>query len=175
MQQHILFTLIGTENSTVMLTISHYCQQAKVDIKFLHHIQTQGHDCVMGHFVGQWNAMAKLEQSLHQFAQQHELMLDWQRIDAKEFSSGHIPYSAYITGAPSSSTLNKIWQFFTEQQITITACNLTEHRYQQTNTIVQQFVIHLLVPLDLSLGNIRESFMIFCDENNLDAFIEPQR
>ena len=175
MQQHILFTLIGSENDALMLTISNYCQQAKVDIKQLHHVQTQGHDCVMGHLVGQWNAMAKLEQSLQQFAQQHELILDWQRIEAQAFPTGHVPYSAYLTCAPSPDNLNKIWQFFTESQITITACDLAEHRYAQTDTLVQQFAMSLLVPIDFSLGNIREAFMVFCDENNFDAFIEPQR
>jgi glycine cleavage system transcriptional repressor len=173
--QHILFTLIGTENDALMLTISNYCQQAGVTIKQLHHMQIQGHDCVIGHLAGQWNAMAKLEQSLQQFAQHHELVLDWQRTDTTPFPSGHIPYCAYITCAPSPDNLHKIWQFFTEQQITITACDLTEHRYQHTNTLVQQCVVNLLIPIDFSLGNIRESFMVFCDENNFDAFIEPQR
>ena len=175
MQQHILFTLIGSESDALMLTLSHHCQTAKVNIKQLHHVQAQGHDYAMGHLVGAWSAMAKLEQSLQQFAQQHALILGWQRIDEKATLTGNIPYSAYINCTPSPDNFNKVWQFFTKQQITIVSCDLAEHCYTQTNTTVQQFSLGLLVPIDSSLGNLREAFMVLCDENNFDAFIEPQR
>ena len=175
MEQPILFTLIGPASDAVMLTIAEYCAEAKVQIKYLQHRQDLGFDCVMGQINGTWNAMAKLEQKFQLFAKQHELILDWQRVEAKQLDSNQIPYTVYITAAAKPDNFKKIWQHFTDSGLVIIDFVITENTATLTRAVVHQFELIILIPLDLSLSNLREEFLVFCDEQNFDAMLEPVR
>ncbi|MGD9341100.1 MAG: glycine cleavage system protein R, partial [Chromatiales bacterium] len=63
--------------------------------------------------------------------------------------------------------------FFTSREIDIS--ELTTRSYAAAHTGAPMFAVqmNINIPQDLQISVLREDFMEFCDQMNLDAIIEP--
>lgn len=123
------------------------------------------------YFSGCWGTIAKLEVSLKKLADKFNIAISYSRTTPKE-PIPVIPYKIQVLTPEKTGVVHELIQFFWEKgHITesLECDTLNSHlMYQPMNRI--SLKIHL--SKNQSLTSIRDSFMTYCDEKNLDAYFE---
>lgn len=80
-----------------------------------------------------------------------------------------IPYSVEVAALDHPGIVSNISSFFSSRDINIV--NLETESYSAPHTGSPMFALHMTVgiPATTNIGQLREAFMDFCDELNLDA------
>jgi len=71
--------------------------------------------------------------------------------------------------------IENVTAFFAERGLIILDLYSTSYTAQSTGTEMLTLNLTIQVPADDSIAELREEFMIFCDELNLDAILEAER
>jgi glycine cleavage system transcriptional repressor len=122
---------------------------------------------------GKWNKIAKIESSLPELGRQLDLKIHHKRTAKREKSDNRIPYMIDVVAMDHPGVLNQLTEFFAQRQINIE--NLTTNVYEAPHTGTSMFSVHMVVgiPALISISLIRDEFIEYCDELNLDVMVEP--
>ena len=122
---------------------------------------------------GKLNNIAKLEDAFPVTAKQLDLSLIVRRADVRQGREGVLPYAVEAVAVDHPGIVNQLSSFFTKRNVNIE--DLRTDRYPAPHTGTPMFTVHMIVgvPSSQHIGALREEFMAFCDEFNLDAVIEP--
>lgn len=122
---------------------------------------------------GQWNQLAKLEDSISELADRLGLTMISRRTEERSLGSGLLPYMVDVVALDHPGIVHHLASFFSQRGINIEDMNTSSYSAAHTGT--QMFAVHLTVgiPGNLQLAALRDDFMEFCDSMNLDAVLEP--
>ena len=117
--------------------------------------------------------VADLEPALQELAQHHGLTLTSRRTRARRPGSDTLPYVIRAVALDHPGIVHRLAHFFASRGINIE--QLDTERYAAAHTGAPLFAIHLRVsiPAGLRIAELREAFLDFCDELNIDATMEP--
>lgn len=122
---------------------------------------------------GNWNQIAKVESVLESLQKKIDVKVQYLRTDAREKGKESVPYTLETISLDKESIVESITTFLLEHNIDIeeiTGSSYQAH-YAQTSVFSTKFVI--LVPPQIHLLSLREEFLDFCDQLNIDAILEP--
>ncbi len=122
---------------------------------------------------GHWGDLAKLETALPQFSNTHQLQTCLQRTEVLEFETPMMPYLVHIIAMDGPGILSQVSQFFLDENIYVSAIAVEQYTTQTTQTPMSALCYTINIPSDISLSELREHFIAFCDEINIDAVMEP--
>ncbi len=126
---------------------------------------------------GNWNQIAKFENTLDNIQKRLAIKIHTLRPDQKDKDKDKgkdcIPYSLETISLDKDSVVESITTFLFDRDITIEEISGSSYQaaYIQSAVFSTKFVI--LIPLQLPLLSLREEFLDFCDELNIDAILEP--
>ncbi|MGE3920096.1 MAG: glycine cleavage system protein R [Gammaproteobacteria bacterium] len=152
--------------------------------QFIHHndcsiqisrIMTLGQDFACYCLVtGNWHALAKLEAHLPTFEKQHQLKCLSQRtLETKHEKT--LPYTSYILAVNKPNVINQIIHFFMKQDIQVNEFSSNLYQARHSNVLMCEVTLSLSLAEDISLSDLREQFILFCDNHNLDGILEPDK
>ncbi len=122
---------------------------------------------------GNWNQIAKFEGTLDIIQRRLDIKIHTLRPGAIAQPHACVPYSLGTTSLDRDNVTESIVSFLFDRQIDIE--EITGSCYQapyiQTSVFSTKFVI--LIPPQLHLLSLREEFLDFCDQLNIDAILEP--
>jgi glycine cleavage system transcriptional repressor len=124
---------------------------------------------------GNWNQIAKFENTLDNIQKRLEIKIHTLRPEQKDKVKGKdcVPYSLETISLDKDSVVESITSFLFDRDIEIE--ELTGSSYQasyiQSAVFSTKFII--LIPPQLHLLSLREEFLDFCDQLNIDAILEP--
>ncbi|SJM92595.1 putative Glycine cleavage system transcriptional repressor [Crenothrix polyspora] len=122
---------------------------------------------------GNWNQIAKFESTLELIQTRLEIKVHTLRPDAKDKGKDCLPYSLETISLDRASVVESITSFLFDREIEIE--EITGSCYQapyiQSSVFSTKFI--LLIPPQLHLLSLREEFLDFCDQSNIDAILEP--
>jgi glycine cleavage system transcriptional repressor len=122
---------------------------------------------------GNWNQIAKFESTLDIIQRRLDIKIQTLRPDQKDKPKEYIPYSLETISLDRDNITESITSFLFEREIDIE--EITGSCYQapyiQTSVFSTKFV--LLIPAQIHLLSLREEFLDFCDQLNIDAILEP--
>lgn len=123
---------------------------------------------------GSWGAIAKIEANLPSIEQKLDIVINVRRTTPQQSKKKTMPYLLHTVAIDREGILNDLTQFLLAQNIHIHDIN--GYTYM-TNTGVRMAdtTINIHVAATAHLPNLREKLMIYCDELNLDASLEPIR
>ena len=84
-------------------------------------------------------------------------------------------YNLYIVSLANAAGLYQLLQFLQQQEADITEFQTDTYTTRQTKTVMTAFTIKIQLAGDTAISNWREQFMLFCDDMNFDAFMEPDK
>ena len=125
------------------------------------------------HISGSWSTIAKLEASLPTLAKQHNFTVQIKRTNPRPETSA-LPYQAQIVAKDRPGILNDLALFFSQQGIAIDKME-SETYLAKNNTAMTNIQFVVEIPAKQQIANVRERFMIYCEDRNLDAVIEPHK
>jgi len=122
---------------------------------------------------GNWNQIAKLENTLELVRKNLNIKIHSLRPDQKDKLNDCLPYSLETISLDRDNVIEAISVFLLDRGIEIE--DITGSCYQapyiQTSVFSTKFI--LLIPPHIQLISLREEFLDFCDQTNIDAIIEP--
>lgn len=124
---------------------------------------------------GNWNQVAKLETTLDGIQKRLDIKLNLLRPEQKdkEKEKDCLPYSLETISLDRDNVVESITSFLFDREISIEEISGSSYQaaYIQSAVFSTKFII--LIPSQLPLLNLREEFLDFCDQLNIDAILEP--
>lgn len=122
---------------------------------------------------GAWNNIAKLESQLPALQDKLGLITTARRTQARNVTREEIPYNIEVVSLDHPGIVQKITGFFSKRNINIHDMYTTSQRAAHTGSPMFALSMTVEIPAATHISTLREQFMEFCDELNLDAMMEP--
>jgi len=122
---------------------------------------------------GNWHSIARIETELAKLAETSAMTIQVRRTAERPAREDMAPYSVDVVCIDQAGIVSGLSGFFAARGIDIG--ELSTRSYAAAHTGAQMFSVYMVVnvPARIHVGALREEFMDFCDEMNLDAILEP--
>jgi glycine cleavage system transcriptional repressor len=122
---------------------------------------------------GNWNTLAKLEVQLKRLEHPLGMTIFSKRTELRRPRTNLVPYAIEVISINRAGLIHSLTNFFLSRSISIE--DLVTRSYIAPHTGTPMFSVNMAVgiPTDTHIALLREEFMDFCDELNLDAVMEP--
>lgn len=122
---------------------------------------------------GNWHTLARLESELKKVGEENQLTVTVRRTEARPQRSDMLPYAVDVICLDQAGIVFNLASFFASRDIDI--AELNTRSYAAAHTGAQMFSVQMTVniPGNMQIAGLREEFMDFCDQLNLDAIMEP--
>ena len=125
----------------------------------------------------EWHQMAKFEMALkkHREALAGPALLHWIRSPLQVTQPDYLPYQVELSSVINLDLMSVLTQFFNSKAVKIKSMRMQSYVQAKTGVPLQLLTLSVWIPLEMSLPELRENFMILCDEYNIDAIFEQER
>lgn len=174
LHNYLIISALGPYQPEIMSELSRSCTQCGCNLLNIKTI-TMGKEIAITLFLsGNWGAIAKIEAALPSLEQRLGLSFISKRTTEYTSPEKSMTYTAQISAIDKPGILNGLSDFLLRLSIPIEEMNA--HTYIAANgTRMAVFILKINVPDTIHLASLREQFISYCDDNNLDAFLEPIR
>jgi glycine cleavage system transcriptional repressor len=171
----IVVTVMGEDRPDLIVELTRIIKDAKCNI-LESRITELGREFAAHLLIeGNWNHIVRLESLLEASAQRLNLKLTTMRCRDEEEPPPEdvIPYSVDVFAAEQPDTIHDLADFFTARNIKI--LDLNTSRYPAPYSGAPVFIAHMIVkiPSGMKIVSLRDEFLEFCDQINMDAILEP--
>ncbi len=125
--------------------------------------------------LGPWDAIAKFEAAAPRIEREEGIRLILQRTSARETRNTTLPYIVEVVAADKPGILHLLGEFFVDHGIAIESLSTNRYRAMQTGAEMFSAQITIGVPAKTHIASLRDDFLEFCDEQNLDAIMDPMK
>ena len=170
MKQLIVISAIGSESPGVVQKLTRIVLDCGGNI-VESRMSAIGSEMAMLMMVsGNWHTLSKLEKALAGF--------DGLNISVKNVQSGsgdqsRVPYAVDVVCLDQAGIVHNLAGFFTSRDIEIAEMNTRTYAAAHTAAPMFSVQMALKIPSSAHISTVREEFMEFCDQLNLDAIMEP--
>lgn len=125
---------------------------------------------------GSWHQLAKVELALNQNKKFKPDFFTFKTLDlATEPKELFLPYSIVVLGLANPQHLHRLIEFFVSFPVHVHQIQSETFVAKRTHAPMQSIQLQLSIRSTMNLGELRDQFMLFCDNQNLDAFMEPTK
>jgi len=122
---------------------------------------------------GNWNQIAKLESTLDAIQNRLDIKIHLLRPTQKDDGKDCVPYSLETISLDRDNIIESITSFLFDRGIEIEEITGSSYQAPYVQSAVFSTKLVILVPPQTHLLSLREEFMDFCDQLNIDAILEP--
>ena len=170
MEKLLAVTAIGADRTGIVHDLSQAISSAGGSI-LQSRMTTLGQEFAMLVLVSaNWHAIKKVEENLQSLGEKTELTVTFRETSETNKRLPAAPYNVDIVALDQEGIVAGIAGFFATRDIEI--ADLSTRQYNAAHTGAAMFSA-INVPASVHLATLREEFHVFCDEQNLDALIEP--
>ena len=170
---HLIVTALATYQKGILEAFTKTSKQCGCNI-LESKLTSMGEECsLLFHFTGTWHTVAKLEAALPVLAQQFQAQLHTKRTLPRPTLSA-LPYHIQVIAQDRPGVLNDLVSFFTPQHISIEKMECETYRAKNDTPMT---AISFLVNISPKqhLATLRDQFILYCEDRNFDAMIEPSK
>lgn len=169
----LAITLIGHDQQkllTEILGAVSDCNCKVVDLRATQCVAlTMG--CIL--IEGNWNHLAKFENTLNALEKRLALRVQTQRIEKTEKRRDEsLAYAVETLGIEQNNALNYITAFLFEREIVINEISSCSYQAPYTGSPVFSTKLIIFIPANISFLRFREDFFDFCDNLNIDVMLD---
>jgi glycine cleavage system transcriptional repressor len=170
----LVISSIGTDQPGIVNELAKACSANQCNIVDSRMTVLGGEFAVIMMISGNWDAIGRLESSLPAISKKLDLTTTIKHTKRRDPCNSMV-YSVNVVALDNPGIVHEIANYFSQQQINID--DLHTGTYSAPHTGTQMFSLSMSIRLsaDTHIATLREEFMDFCDDLNLDAIIEPQR
>jgi len=170
----LVITVIGEDRPDLIVELTHTIKECKCNI--LESRMTELSREFAAHLLvdGNWNHIVKLENALESLAGRYKLKINTLRGKEKHDEDDNVvPYAVDIFASDQIDNIHELAAFFASRHIKV--LDLSSSRYPAPYSNTPLFLAHLIVkiPAGIKIVSLRDEFLEFCDQQNLDAILEP--
>ena len=172
-KHYLVISALGEDRPGIVQELSRVILDAGCNIEDSRMTVLGGEFAVILLVSGNWNNIAKLESALGGAERRLGLTIVSKRTEARRPAADLLPYSVDVVALDHPGIVHHLAEFFSSRDINIE--ELSTATYAAAHTGTPMFSVHMTVnvPASVHIASLREEFMDFCDELNLDAVLEP--
>ena len=174
-QQYLGVMMLGNDNSEILKTVAHLIASHNCRLVNCHIILQGGNYQFNFLLEGSWSALAKIEPKLAALEHKYELKVFFKRIEFHPSDKPSLPYVLYIVSAEDPQVFDQLMRFLSHQPVVITEIFTESYKTRQTHTPMLTITVKIRLSAEVSISDWRERFMLFCDDMNFDAIMEPEK
>ena len=172
MDKMLAITAIGPDRTGLVRDLSEAVTRAGCNIEESRMTALGSEFAVLMLVRGNWNAIRKLRESLDRAPGEAELTITIRETEPRSTRPA-APYSIDVISLDREGIVLGLSEFFAARDLEIT--DLSTRRYNAPHTGAAMFAVQMTVnlPAEIHVASLREEFLAWCDEENLDAIMEP--
>lgn len=173
MQNLLVITALGEDRPGIVDALSRIIADSGCSILDSRMTLLGGEFAIIQLVSCKWNELAKLENQLGSAGRELGLTLNWKRTTPPRTSGDLLPYAVDVVSMDHPGIVHQLAHFFFKRGINIR--DLSTSRYPAAHTGTPMFSMHITldVPGSTHIAALRDEFLEFCDQLNLDAIFEP--
>jgi glycine cleavage system transcriptional repressor len=173
MQQLIVVSAVGSDSTSVVEELTRIILECGGNIEESRMAALGSEFAVLLLVSGNWHAVSRLEQDLPKLAEEQQLGMQIRRTEPKTLGKELLPYAVDVIGLDQPGIVNNLSRFFSARKVEIG--DVSTRSYAAAHTGAQMFSVQMFVniPAGVHLSGLREEFVEFCDQLNVDAIMEP--
>lgn len=173
----LAITILGENKPDLIIELTRTIKDAKCTV--LESRMTELGLEFAGHLLveGNWNHVARLENAMEAFSNRFGLRVQLLRAQEQEQPTPEeelgLPYAIDIFATDQINNIHDLSEFLASRGVSI--LDLSTSRYPAPYTGAPLFLAHMIVriPQGMRIVSLRDEFLDFCDQMNLDAILEP--
>lgn len=175
MNTYLVISAIGTDKPGLIDKLSEQALTQGCNILDTRMTVLGGEFALLMMVGGTEDALTKLEPELHRCSESLGLTLVLKKTSPRALDQRSLPYHVDIVAMDNPGIVHEIASFFSNKSINIE--EMETNTYAAAHTGTPMFALEMLVyiPANVAIGALKEEFLIFCDQKNLDASIEAAR
>ena len=171
----IIITAIGSDQALLLTQLCTFANKYNGNIEYSN-LAAFGSESVLTLLIsGQWNTIAKLEAALPTVEKSLSSPILYKRIVVEKNADALLPYLVDVVALNHPGILQEIIEFFIEQSIPIQSLQTQVETIKSSDARLFSLSMKILIPGDMSISEMREQFLLLCDDFNLDGVIEPEK
>lgn len=174
-EQYLVINAMGQQTTALASLLTRLCLEQRcliVSSRMSRHGTTTA---LLLQVSGNWDALARLESLLPPLAKREHFTVSMSRSQSLVERPQALPYNVFVTAAQRPELIGELCAFFQQLGIDIEEFYSFTYQAQHTGTAMLNLTLTIAIPAKTQLSWLREQFLDFCDELNLDAVIEPWR
>ncbi len=173
MKNYLVISALGEDRSGIIDQLSQAITESSCNIRDTRMTVLGGEFAMLLLIEGNWNNVAKLETMLPGVGKRLDLTITTKRTEERQTKTNLLPYGVEVVALDHPGIVHQLARFFSSRGINIE--DMATGSYAAAHTGTPMYSVHMTVnvPADLQISVLRDDFMDFCDELNLDAVLEP--
>jgi len=172
MEKLLAVTAIGPDRAGVVRDLSLAVTAAGGSIRESRMIALGSEFAVMMLVSGNWHTMAKLQSQLQALQQQTNLSVAVRETQPRP-SEPSAPYLVDVVTLDHEGIVFGLSNFFATRGLEISEVSSRRYNAPHTGALMFSVQMTVSVPRSMHVATLRDEFLEYCDEQNLDAVIEP--
>lgn len=172
MEKLLAVTAIGPDRAGLVRDLSQAINAAGGSIRESRMIALGAEFAVMMLVSGNWHTVAKLQNSLLALQQQSELTVTVRETQPRPAETA-APYSIDVVTLDHEGIVFGLSNFFATRSLEIAEVNTRRYNAPHTGALMFSVQMTVNIPRTVHVATLREEFLEYCDEQNLDAVMEP--
>jgi len=122
---------------------------------------------------GKWNELAKYEDSISVLQKRLQLTITATRTEETKSKLTVMAYSVEVLSIDQPGIVHELANFFSKREINIRELNTCRYAAAHTGAPMFSLTMTVNIPADVRIANLRDEFLEYCDNLNMDAVLEP--
>lgn len=175
MLNHLVLTAVGNDRPGIVNTLTRHIFECGCNIEDSRMTILGGEFAIILLLSGNWNAVAKVENTLPRLGDSLQLNISSKRTEPRRPQPNMLSYLVEALSIDHPGIVHRVADFFSSREINIENLNTASYNAAHTGTPMFSMSLTINIPSDVSIAALREQFLDFCDEMNMDGMIEPVR
>lgn len=171
--QFLVISALGKDHPGIVNDLTIPISQSDCNIHDSRMTVLGGEFAVLMLVEGSEAGICELEQQLPPLGEKLDLTIISRRTEAGDDRPAGLPYRVTVVSLDHPGIVNQLASFFSARNINIEDLDTDSYRAPHTGTPMFAANITVNIPANLSIGRLRDEFLDYCDELNLDAALEP--
>lgn len=172
MEKLLAVTAIGPDRTGVVRDLSQAVTAAGGSIRESRMMALGSEFAVMMLVSGNWHTVEKLQGRLQALQQQSNLTVTVRETQPRSVEAA-APYSVDVVTLDHEGIVFGLSGFFAARGLEIAEVSTRRYNAPHTGALMFSVQMTVNVPRSVHVATLREEFLEYCDEQNLDGVIEP--
>ena len=172
MSHYLVISAIGNDQPGIVNSVSQMIVERRGNISSSRMMVMGGEFAIMLMVEGDDKTIEKIQSALPEIESELGLTIVACKTQTNTKQTAHVPYIVEVVSMDHPGIVQQVADFFSSRQANIEEMNTDTYSAAHTGT--QMFALNMVVglPADTKIAPLREQFLEFCDNLNLDGSLE---
>lgn len=175
MNKNLVLTALGHDKPGIVNKLSKVILDNGGNITESHMMVLSGEFAIMLLITGQHESITNINAKLKEIGESLDLTIIAKEAQLPESIPKRLPYQITVVSMDHPGIVHKISDFLSSHNLNIEEIETQTYPAAHTGTPMFSLVMTITIPADSSVRSLRDKFLVFCDDLNLDATLESKR